>query len=58
VGPLAGVPALQRIAAAHQVHHSGKLGGLPWGLFLGPQELAAVPGGEQELARQLAQLRL
>jgi hypothetical protein len=29
VGPLAGVPALQRIAAAHQVHHSGKLGGLP-----------------------------
>jgi beta-carotene 3-hydroxylase len=45
VGPIADVPALQRIAAAHKLHHSEKYGGVPFGLFLGPQELEAIGAG-------------
>lgn len=48
VGPIADVPYLQRIAAAHQLHHTNKFGGVPYGLFLGVQELAKV-GGLQDL---------
>ena len=45
VGPIAEVPLLKRIAAAHRLHHSEKYGGLPYGMFLGPQELEAVGAG-------------
>ncbi|KAL3162544.1 hypothetical protein ABBQ32_010198 [Trebouxia sp. C0010 RCD-2024] len=50
VGPIAEVPYLKRVAIAHQLHHSEKYNGVPWGLFLGPQELEAV-GGKAELDR-------
>lgn len=45
VGPIANNPTLRRIALAHQLHHSEKYGGLPFGLFLGPQELEAAGWG-------------
>eukprot|EP00897_Mesotaenium_endlicherianum_P000580 jgi/Mesen1/10522/ME000083S10031 len=44
VGPIANVPYLQKVAAAHQLHHADKFEGVPYGLFLGPQELEAVGG--------------
>ena len=53
VGPLADAPYLRRIAIAHQIHHTDKYGGLPFGMFLGPQELEAV-GGKAELDRLVA----
>ena len=37
VGPIADLPAMKRIVLAHQLHHSDKYGGLPYGMFLGPQ---------------------
>lgn len=48
VGPLADVPYLRRVAAAHKLHHAERYNGVPWGLFLGPQELEAA-GGKKEL---------
>ena len=48
VGPFSRMPALKRIAAAHSLHHQQRHGGVPWGLFLGPQELSAV-GAKAEL---------
>ena len=53
VGPIADVPYLRRVAVAHQLHHSEKYGGVPWGMFLGPQELEAV-GAKEELDRMVA----
>ncbi len=53
VGPIAQVPYLRRVAVAHQLHHSEKYGGVPWGMFLGPQELEAV-GAREELDRMVA----
>ena len=50
VGPIAEVPYLKRVAIAHRLHHTEKFNGVPWGLFLGPQELEAV-GGKEELDR-------
>ncbi len=50
VGPIAEVPYLKRVAVAHQLHHSEKYGGIPWGMFFGPQELEAV-GAKDELDR-------
>jgi len=44
VGPIADLPYLRRVAVAHQVHHSERYGGVPYGLFFGPQELEAVGG--------------
>ena len=37
VGPIADLPQLKRVAAAHKLHHGTKHGGVPFGLFLGPQ---------------------
>lgn len=37
VGPIAKVPYLKRVAAAHKMHHIDDFDGLPWGLFLGEQ---------------------
>lgn len=37
VGPIANVPYFTRVAAAHQLHHSDKFKGVPYGLFLGPK---------------------
>ena len=55
VGPIAELPALKRIAVAHKLHHSQRYGGVPWGLFLGPQELEAV-GAKHELDRLCREL--
>jgi len=55
VGPIAELPALKRIAVAHQIHHGGKFDGAPWGLFLGVQELDEIPGGRAELERLVQQ---
>ena len=51
-GGLEEVPYLKRVAVAHQLHHTEKYDGVPWGLFLGPQELDAV-GATAELDRLL-----
>ncbi|KAL0452466.1 UNVERIFIED_CONTAM: Beta-carotene hydroxylase 2, chloroplastic [Sesamum latifolium] len=37
VGPIANVPYFRRVAAAHQLHHSDKFNGVPYGLFFGPK---------------------
>ncbi|XP_062074410.1 beta-carotene hydroxylase 2, chloroplastic-like [Humulus lupulus] len=52
VGPIANVPYLRKVAAAHQFHHSDKFGGVPYGLFLGPNELENV-GGIEELDKEI-----
>jgi beta-carotene 3-hydroxylase len=59
VGPIADVPALQRIAAAHKLHHAEKYGGVPFGLFLGPQELEAIGAGDDldKLCEEMAAAR-
>ena len=51
-GGLEEVPYLKRVAVAHQLHHTEKYDGVPWGLFLGPQELDKV-GATAELDRLL-----
>ncbi|GIL90262.1 hypothetical protein Vretimale_16337 [Volvox reticuliferus] len=56
VGPIAEVPYMKRVLVAHQIHHTNKFNGVPFGMFLGPQELEAVPGGKEELERMLAAL--
>ncbi|XP_060971719.1 beta-carotene hydroxylase 2, chloroplastic-like isoform X1 [Cannabis sativa] len=55
VGPIANVPYLRKVAAAHQFHHSGKFGGVPYGLFLGPHELENV-GGLEELNKEIQRI--
>lgn len=52
VGPIANVPYFRRVAAAHQMHHSDKFNGVPYGLFLGPKELEQV-GGLEELEKEI-----
>uniref|UniRef100_A0A0D6R4Z8 beta-carotene 3-hydroxylase n=1 Tax=Araucaria cunninghamii TaxID=56994 RepID=A0A0D6R4Z8_ARACU len=56
VGPVADVPYLQKVAAAHQLHHADKFDGVPYGLFLGPKELEEV-GGLEELEKLLSSKR-
>jgi beta-carotene 3-hydroxylase len=45
---------LRKIAAGHTIHHTEAFEGVPWGLFLGIQELEAVPGGLDELNKVVA----
>ncbi|XP_027365620.1 beta-carotene hydroxylase 2, chloroplastic-like [Abrus precatorius] len=52
VGPIANVPYFRRVAAAHQLHHSDKFNGVPYGLFLGPKEVEKV-GGLAELEKEI-----
>ncbi|CAN0902837.1 hypothetical protein LINGRAHAP2_LOCUS22223 [Linum grandiflorum] len=52
VGPIANVPYFRKVAAAHQLHHSEKFEGVPYGLFLGPKELEEV-GGLDELEKEI-----
>ncbi|KAG6576699.1 Beta-carotene 3-hydroxylase, chloroplastic, partial [Cucurbita argyrosperma subsp. sororia] len=52
VGPIANVPYFRKVAAAHQLHHSDKFNGVPYGLFLGPKELEEV-GGQEELEEEI-----
>ncbi|OIW08050.1 hypothetical protein TanjilG_20151 [Lupinus angustifolius] len=52
VGPIANVPYFRRVAAAHKIHHTDKFNGVPYGLFLGPEELEEV-GGLEELEKEL-----
>ncbi|XP_022736928.1 beta-carotene hydroxylase 2, chloroplastic-like isoform X2 [Durio zibethinus] len=52
VGPIANVPYFRKVAAAHQLHHSEKFNGIPYGLFLGPKELEEV-GGLEELEKEI-----
>lgn len=54
VGPIANVPYLKRVAAAHKLHHSDKYDGRPWGMFLGPQELEKYPGAVEEMEHLIA----
>jgi beta-carotene 3-hydroxylase len=42
VGPIADMPAMKRVAVAHRLHHSEKYGGVPWGMFFGPQVRAEM----------------
>ncbi|EEF49057.1 beta-carotene hydroxylase 2, chloroplastic [Ricinus communis] len=51
VGPIANVPYFRKVAAAHQLHHSEKFNGVPYGLFLGPKEIEEV-GGLEELEKE------
>ncbi|EPS69050.1 hypothetical protein M569_05711, partial [Genlisea aurea] len=53
VGPIADVPYLRRVASAHQLHHSNKFGGVPYGLFLGPQEIEEQEGGLEALEKEV-----
>lgn len=55
VGPIAELPYMKRVTVAHKLHHSEKYGGVPWGLFLGPQELEAIGAGP-ELDRLVEEL--
>ncbi|GMI71599.1 beta-hydroxylase 1, BETA CAROTENOID HYDROXYLASE 1 [Hibiscus trionum] len=52
VGPIANVPYFRKVAAAHQLHHSEKFNGVPYGLFLGPKEVEEV-GGVEELEKEI-----
>lgn len=47
VGPIARLPYMKRLVVAHRLHHSEKYEGVPWGLFLGPQELEAIGAGAE-----------
>ncbi|CAN8230529.1 unnamed protein product [Cochlearia groenlandica] len=53
VGPIADVPYFRKVAAAHQLHHTDKFNGVPYGLFLGPKELEEV-GGDEELEKEIS----
>ncbi|KAJ7969886.1 Beta-carotene hydroxylase [Quillaja saponaria] len=56
VGPIANVPYFRRVAAAHQLHHSEKFNGVPYGLFLGPKEVEEVGGledSDKEISRRI-----
>ncbi|KAL1206748.1 Beta-carotene 3-hydroxylase 2 [Cardamine amara subsp. amara] len=53
VGPIANVPYLRKVAAAHQLHHTDKFKGVPYGLFLGPKEVEEV-GGKEELEKEIS----
>ncbi|XP_004496526.1 beta-carotene hydroxylase 2, chloroplastic [Cicer arietinum] len=52
VGPIANVPYFRRVASAHQLHHSDKFNGVPYGLFLGPKEIEEM-GGLEELEKEI-----
>ncbi|WIA14151.1 hypothetical protein OEZ85_002693 [Tetradesmus obliquus] len=54
-GPIAELPYMKRVTVAHKLHHSEKYNGVPWGLFLGPQELEAIGAGP-ELDRLVEEL--
>jgi len=58
VGPIAELPYLKRVAVAHQVHHSERFGGVPYGLFLGPQELEQMEGGKDYLDTLVRQVNI
>mmetsp|Transcript_6464 Transcript_6464/g.12801 ORF Transcript_6464/g.12801 Transcript_6464/m.12801 type:complete len:304 (+) Transcript_6464:57-968(+) len=53
VGPIAKVPMLRKVVVAHQMHHSDKYGGVPFGMFLGPLELKDA-GFEEDLEKLVA----
>ncbi|XP_068306417.1 beta-carotene hydroxylase 2, chloroplastic-like isoform X2 [Pyrus communis] len=55
VGPIADVPYLRKVAAAHQLHHSCIFNGVPYGLFLGPKEIKEV-GGMEELEKEVQRM--
>ncbi|XP_062216971.1 beta-carotene 3-hydroxylase, chloroplastic-like isoform X2 [Phragmites australis] len=52
VGPIENVPYFRWVAAGHQIHHMDMFEGVPYGLFLGPKELAEV-GGTEELEKEI-----
>ncbi|CAM8903359.1 unnamed protein product [Rhodiola kirilowii] len=52
VGPIADVPYLRKVVAAHHLHHTEKLNGVTYGLFLGPRELEEV-GGRRNCKKRL-----
>ena len=46
---------MRRVVAAHKLHHTDRYGGVPFGLFLGPQELEAIGAGG-DLDRLVAEM--
>ncbi len=44
------MPYMKKLAVAHQLHHSEKYGGAPWGMFLAPQVRPAQVGFPPEIA--------
>ena len=44
----------QLASVMETIHHTEAFEGVPWGLFLGIQELEAVPGGLDELNKVVA----
>ncbi len=48
VGPIAQLPYLKKLAVAHQLHHSEKYDGAPWGMFLALQVRAVAEPGVAE----------
>ncbi|KAJ7969885.1 Beta-carotene hydroxylase [Quillaja saponaria] len=53
VGHIANLPYFRRVAAAHQLHHSQKFNGVPYGFFLGPKEVEVV-GGLEDLENEIS----
>lgn len=56
VGPIAELPYMRTLTAAHRIHHMNKFGGAPFGMFLAVQELEGVEGGSEELERLVAEM--
>lgn len=56
VGPIAQLPLMKKLAVAHQLHHSEKYDGVPWGMFLALQELDSIPGARAEVDRLASEL--
>eukprot|EP01025_Chloroclados_australasicus_P066294 TRINITY_DN90_c2_g1_i2.p1 TRINITY_DN90_c2_g1~~TRINITY_DN90_c2_g1_i2.p1 ORF type:complete len:855 (-),score=84.66 TRINITY_DN90_c2_g1_i2:386-2809(-) len=50
-------PYMKKVAAAHKIHHYNTFDGVPFGLFLGPQELKDI-GQEKELMKVMEQMEL
>ena len=53
-GPLGKLPWLRRVASGHTIHHTEQFDGVPWGLFLGENELSRLEGGIEELDKVCA----
>ncbi|CAF1755383.1 unnamed protein product [Brassica oleracea var. botrytis] len=53
VGPIANVPYFRKVAAAHQLHHTDKFKGVPYGFLLICMEVEEV-GGKEELEKEIS----
>ncbi|CAN6869009.1 unnamed protein product [Brassica oleracea] len=53
VGPIANVPYFRKVTAAHQLHHTDKFKGVPYGFLLICMEVEEV-GGKEELETEIS----